>query len=490
MLMNDSKPSISKKQAIDELWRRGHLSFMLDSSQKDLYKLFHESDHKVQTWLLSRRSGKTFSLCVLALEACIKKKNTIIKFVAPTKLQISTILRPLMKKILEECPQDIAPEFKAKDYIYYFPNGSEIQLAGSDGGHIEKLRGGDADICIIDEAGDVDDLKNAVQSVLLPTTLTTKGKVLISGTPPKAPDHEFIYFIEKGEMEGSLIKRTIENNPRVTQKDVDELIKELGGLTSSACRRELFCEIIKDENLSVIPEFTPALEKEIVKDWKKPVFYDTYVAMDLGIVDYTAVVFGYYDFRADKVIIEDEYAVRGTDLQLPSLVKKIKEIEAKHWTHGLTLEVRKPLLRVSDHNQIALNEMARISNNEVNFVPAKKDDKESALNNLRVLIANKKIIIHPRCVGLIRHLKNVKWASLTNKKTFARSPDDGHYDFVDAMIYFARHVDFRRNPYPRDYEMDLRREDVFINNPNFKPQATQSNQQRVDVFKKIFNIKR
>src|ERR1041385_8010535 len=110
-----NKPS--KLEAIAIAWRRGQLSWKLDTCQKQLYKQFYESPHQMQTWLLARRSGKTFCLCILALEQCIRHPNSIVKFVAPTKIQVNNNVRPLFKEILKDCPEDIRPEFKGKDYI-------------------------------------------------------------------------------------------------------------------------------------------------------------------------------------------------------------------------------------------------------------------------------------------------------------------------------------------------------------------------------------
>lgn len=480
-----NKPKISKKAAMDALWRQGVLVWKLDKNQKALYELFHNSNHKIQTWLLARRSGKTYALCVLAIETCLKQPNSIVKFVAPTKLQINNILRPLMRKILEDCPEDIKPEVKEKDYIYYFPNGSEIQLAGTESGHIEKLRGGDSHLSIIDEAQSCMDLNNAIKSVLLPTTLITKGKILIAGTPPRDPDHDFIKFIEDGEARGSLVKRTIYENPRLTPEMIEEMVKEMGGSDTEEFKREALCQIIKDPSTSVIPEFTPEIEKEIVKEWPKPVFYDTYESMDLGFTDLTGILFAYYDFRADKVIVEDEYAVKGIDVQIPKLVENIKKKENDLWTNPLTNEIKKPYLRVSDINYIVLHEISRYSNKEINFMAARKDDKEAAINTLRVMIANKKIIINPRCETLIRHLRNVKWDK--QRKEFARSPMDDHYDMVDALIYLVRHVIYTKNPYPAHYDLNLRSQDTFVyNKESFESKSRGIN---IQNFYKMMNIK-
>jgi hypothetical protein len=479
------KSNLSKKQVIDELWYRGVLSFKLDAAQKKLYDLYYNSSHKVMTWLMSRRSGKTFTLCVLALEQCLRKPNSIVKFASPTKIQVNNNVRPLFAKLLEDCPDDIKPNFSGKDYIYYFPNGSEIQLAGTDSGHAEKLRGGDSDVWFVDEAGSCDDLEYTVKSILLPTTLITKGKGILASTPPRDPEHQFIGFIERAEQNKSLMKMTIDDNPRLTHEQKEELYAELGGKDTEDARRELFCEIIRDPSLSVIPEFTEAVQNDVVKEWPRPPYFDCYEAMDIGFQDLTVVLFAYYDFRADKVIIEDELVMNGPEMKLNVLTDKIKEKEKALWTDPLSLELKKPYFRVSDINYIVQNEIRHHSHNEINFIAAKKDDKESAVNNLRMMIASKKIIINPKCVTLIRHLKNAKFATVGNKTKLGRGSDGSHFDALDAAIYLIRHIVYTKNPYPIGYGLDLR--DAYGSIAGKTPESVGMTQ--MDVYRKMFNIK-
>jgi hypothetical protein len=477
---------LTKKQIRDELWRRGELVFKLDPVQRELYNLFYNSNHKMMTWLLSRRQGKTYTLCVLALEQCLRQPNSIVKFVSPTKLQVNNNVRPLFRKILEDCPAELIPDYRKQDYIFYFANGSEIQLAGTEGGHAEKLRGGDSHLWFIDEAGSCSNLNNVIKSILLPSTLITGGKGILASTPPKSADHPFLAIIEDAERRGSLIKKTIYDNPRVTREQIDEMIAELGGIHTEEARRELLCEVVKDSNSSVLPEVTDELLKEIVKDWPTPPFLDCYVAMDLGFQDLTALIFGYYDFRADKIIIEDEIAFnfQEQDKHLELLTKRIMQKEAELWTNTLTDEKKIPLVRVSDINLIVTNEIRKFSLDTINFVNARKDDKDSAINNVRILLANKKIIISPKCETLIRHMKNAKWAK--NGEKFARSPDDAHYDFVDALIYLVRHVNFAKNPYPKGYDLSLRRSDAHISNPK----DFYKNNDPDDIYRTIFGLNR
>jgi hypothetical protein len=463
---------------------------LINLIQKDLYKLFHESNHKIQTWLLARRSGKTHTLLILAFEALLRKPRTVVKFVAPTRLQVQTIIRPLIQKITDDCPNDLKPVFKTQDIIYYFANGSELQLAGSEAQNAEKLRGGECDIAIIDETQDVSDLENIIQSILIPTTATTKGKILLAGTPPKETDHLFVQYIEEAEARGSLIRRTVYDNPRLSKEDIEKEILSQYKFRErdERFRREFLCEIIKDQSIAVIPEFTEELEKQIIKDWPTPPFFDAYVSMDLGAVDLTALLFGYFDFRANKIIIQDELVVdfAKKDMNIERLVHLIKEKEELLWTDALTNELKKPYMRVSDINPIVTQEINIKSFGQIFFSNTKKDDKEAAINNMRSLLGSQKIIINPRCTNLIRHLRNVKWASAKNRTTFGRSPDNGHYDLVDCLIYFCRTVAYGKNPYPSHY--DLGNGDIFI--PNRDLYNNQRKSKSMETFQKLFGVKK
>ncbi len=475
------------KSHIDVAWRRGLLQWKLSPVQQELYDLYYSGKHKTNTWLCARRTGKSFALVVLALEQCIRHKNSIVKYAAPTKIQINTILRPIFKKILDDCPEDLKPTFRSSEYIYYFPNGSEIQLAGTDSGHAEKLRGGDSHLAIVDEAGSCSDLNDLIKSVLLPTTLTTNGKVILAGTPPKEEDHDFITFIEQAELRGSLIKKTFLDNDRLTNEQRDELILEVGGLQSEEARRELLCELIKNSSTSVIPEFNADLQKKIVKEWPKAPFFDAYESMDPGGSDLTGIVLGYYDFRADKVIIEDEilfdFRIPGNTIKV--LTEEIDKKEAALWTNVISGERKQDVVRTSDRNPILLKEIRTHSNHKINFINTKKDDITAQINNFRVLLKSEKIIIHPRCTNFIRQLNNVKWKNKTTRNDFGRSADDGHYDLVSAGIYFVRNINFRKDPYPPGYSLNLRRDDAFIYN-----EKNLNKTDNKDIFRKIFNIKR
>ena len=230
---------------------------------------------------------------------------------------------------------------------------------------------------LVDEAGFCDKLEDVVKSVLLPTTTHTNGKIVLASTPHSDPDHDFNKFIEEADLNGTLTKKTIFDNPLLSKEQVDRIIREMGGVTAPKFRREYLCEVIRDEESVVFPEFNEDLQKLIVKDWPKPPHFDSYVSMDLGYKDLTVVLFGYYDFRADKVIIEDEIVVKGIDLKLPNLAADILKKETDLWTNVLTGELRTPN-RVSDINYIVSSELQRVSDGRLFFDAAKKDDNDAS----------------------------------------------------------------------------------------------------------------
>lgn len=445
---------MSRNQAISLLWAKGILTFKLEPVQKELYDCFHNSNGKITVWSCSRRLGKSYALICIAFEKCLQKPYTTVKYIAPTQKMVRSIIRPLINEILKDCPKPLRPEFRASENRYIFSNGSEIQMAGTDSGHAEGLRGGSSDLCIVDEAGFCGDLQYIIQSILIPTTTTTRGKIILSSTPPITQDHAFEEYRKEAEFKGNYIKKTIYDGvgPRLTQKDVEDLVEEYGGIENPDFRREYLCEMTNDEKYMVIPEFTNELEKIIVKPWKRVAFADNYVAGDIGAKDMTVYLFGYYDFKEAKLIIEDELVFNGQvkSFTTDDLAKGIKQKEAEVFINPVTKEYEKPHLRVSDNNHFVINDLYSLHG--LTFIPTAKDDAEAALNNMRIMLKDKRIIINPKCKTLIFHLKNATWKK--GGKEFARSPDAGHYDAVDALKYMVRNINFTRNPYPANYDRD------------------------------------
>ena len=200
------KKSVSKREALREIWSRGDLDYKRHPGQLTIKEYIKNDKRDIIPILASRRLGKSFELIMEAVEMCVTDPHSMVKYVCPQLKMVKEIVLPNMRIILEDCPVDMKPEWKENDKKYIFPNGSEIKFAGTDNGSHESLRGGSSTLCIVDEAGFCDHLDYVVYSILAPTTDTTDGKIILISTPSKSSSHEFITkFINPSKAAGTLL---------------------------------------------------------------------------------------------------------------------------------------------------------------------------------------------------------------------------------------------------------------------------------------------
>lgn len=487
------------KQARFELWYMGILQWKFTTTQTKIWDFYNSRSEKMVVINCSRRLGKTFLLALMAVEQCLKKEKSIVKFIMPENKMIRTNLRPIMNEIFLDAPKELQAQFNSADNIYKFTNGSEIHLAGTDNGNYEKLRGGNSDLCIIDEAGFCSDLSHIIKFILIPTTSLTGGRIILSSTTPPNPDHEFIKIMQKAELDGTLIRKTIYDardddksmeTPRINDGMIADIIKAYEtGEDDEAFRTEYLCEIIFNSKDSVLPEFSSNVQASTITEWARPAFCDRYVSMDIGFTDLTVALFGYWDFDNSVLVVEDEIVINGPELTTRKLAELILKKETTLWTDQLTGEFQKPYLRVSDNNLILINDLQKDYN--ILFFATEKHNKDSYIGMLRNMIAACQIIINPRCKTLISHMKSATWSSSrTGLRDFKRSSDSGHhYDAVAALMYMVRNIDKNKTPYPKGYAYAraVKRSgfDNVFENP-YKSNVTTGN----DIFNKLLPKKK
>lgn len=201
------------------------------------------------------------------------------------------------------------------------------------------------------------------------------------------------------------------------------------------------CEIITDAESALVPEFDDKKATRIVRDWERPPHFIPYTIMDLGYIDFTAVVFGYVDFLKAKFVVEDEILLNRKDSK--AIADAIKAKEKELW--GDSTRVKRvadgPLLTVTDFNSL----------HNLPFNGVAKDELEAQVNQLRLAVQSESLIIHPRCLHTVSHLKYGVWDKAHKK--FDRSSTYGHYDCVASLMYFVRSADLRENPYPENWGM-------------------------------------
>jgi hypothetical protein len=368
----------------------------------------------------------------------IKKPKAQIRYGAAFQTDLVDFIIPAFDKVMQDCPASIKGKYVSKGSNYLFPNGSRIKLVGLDK-NPNGLRGNTLDLICLDECGFVSNLDYIYKSVIIPaTTHRPDAKIIMISTPPATPAHPFVDYAQRAEIEGSYAKFTIYDNPMIDESTIERLKKESGGDSSTTWRREYLAEFVTDDDSAIIPEWDDKYIQDVPRD-DLFVYYHKYVGMDLGVKDFTAAIFGYYDFRKATLIIEDELMMNGPSMTTQTLVDAINSKEKALWND------LKPFRRISDNNNLLLlQDMGSVHN--LHFAPVQKDSLEAMINSVRLMVNDGRIKVNPRCKQLIGCLKYGVWDN--KKKAFARSGTYGHFDHLAALIYLVCMLATSSNPIP------------------------------------------
>ncbi len=442
-------------------WSRGKLEYKFHATQQAISEAISRSTRKQFFLLCSRRTGKSYMLLARLFQRAIQQPGARLLFLAPHGKAAREIAHDLSVKLLEDCPDHLKPTFNGTLNEWTFKHvgapDSIVRLKGVNGEHYQDLRGGAQDEIVLDECGQMDNLKKIVEDVCLPMTLTTKGRILFATTPPTSTGHDSVTIFEKLAGHNSAVKFTILDSPHVSYEEKREMILEYGeketdvdailagtlAPKTTSVQREYFCEFVTDASLAVVPEYDAQARKEIFIPWERPEYYTPYVSMDPGVKDRTGILFAYWDFLKAKLVIEDELL-----LDHPGTPDIAREIKAKE------LELYKgrwePTRVLDAAGDGGLRLIADLRNlHELTFRPARKDDRLAAIALTRQSVQSRELIINPNCKHLNRQLRDAIWNNKGTEMLRAGTNSiDGHYDLVAALIYLCRSIDRLKNPYP------------------------------------------
>lgn len=351
------------------------------------------------------------------------------------------------------------PEYSPNEGCFKFPSGSKLYIGGcSDSKELNKNRGTEADIIVMDEFGFFEyKPKYLLESVLYPQLQTTKGQMIITSTPPEDLTHYYVEQVHLARTRGFLFEWTIDDsiNSWMDEETHQMIIESCGveGIESEAYKREYKCMFIAPKNRLVIPEAGKAnIEVGSIKRPQKSLYYCQW---DLGLVDYTFAIWGFYDFKQAKLFIEEEMMENYTTT--PKLVEKARIIE-----QGLHIQPEdgwvQEFKRFSDNDAQQIMDMnAPIEQGGLGYsimpIVKRSSDKgvsflESCINNLRVAIGSERIQISKKCVNLLTQVRFGLWNA--QRTDFVRTEVLGHLDGLMALAYLWKNIEFDKNPYPPD----------------------------------------
>lgn len=460
-----------------ELWRRGYLGHILRRHrQTDLYNRLHEHTESFPDSIgpivanIHRRCGKSFALRAYCWERSLEKPGTVCKFVAPELVQGRDYVKDIDSKLFALCPHDLTPEGRGDDLIFrnpYWgdPDGfSVIQLKGVKASGGESIRGGRANVIVLDEVREMSRVRYMIDNIFSFMFQDQDQPILILSTStPKSMGHDFVdYYIPKAIREKRYIifpgdkVGKIEGNRDVTERDRQIILGQCGTKESVAYRREWLCELVSDPTALVCPEFAP-MKREIVGKHRQPEWFDAYVGVDWGWQDHNGIVFGYLDFLAQTLRIVGEVFMHN--VSTGELIGSARAKEAELWQPREIAPARyvdhlggrwryRSVRRVGDHSKQQLADAWR--DHGYVIAAAKKWDRDAALAQFRHGMSTGKITIDPECENLIHQLEHGIWRESADgaRREFARNQVDGHLDLVAALVYLYRHVTWHENPYP------------------------------------------
>jgi hypothetical protein len=369
----------------------------------------------------------------MAIEDCLQHPGSTVAIIGPTLKQTRDILKSLVRDVIIDAPKGLIRETKSE--LLWNVGTSQLVIAAFDTA-IEAVRGRKFHNIYLEESGlsNLNEYDYTINSVLRPTLMHSRGKIIHLTTPAVEVNHPMhTKTMADCAANDALFIYTIEDNPLLTKDQIDEEIKAMGGRDAIHVRRELFCEIVKDVSLVVIPEFDDRHIKTIVLP--SHAYYLTSIDFG-GSMDQTGIVMCFYDFVRDKICIyKDKLIPRNTATKDVRAEVYLMEDGTK-WLEG-------PRRLADAPGQI------RIDLGSEDFYVAQprkeKGSLEANINALRLAFTRDEMEVDPSCIKLIATLRYGSW--LLNKEDWQRTPELGHLDLLAALLYAQRHID-TRNPYP------------------------------------------
>jgi PBSX family phage terminase large subunit len=411
------------------------VNIKLSQKQADVYANYKNKEWTIMAGTI--RSGKTYVQHLILLDylyspACIKNEDIIISGKAGDSLE-----RNIVGKFLD-LTEAVG---RGKDFHYqrqprkimFKPKKLDMWIIGAnDEGSEERVRGMTSQALVGDECTSQN--KACFMQQVARTSAGSRLKLLT--TNPDIPTHWFkTTFIDNDGVDSNYYEFDLRHDNPVIDKKYIAILEST--MTEMEKKRFLEGQWFADSESLIIPEFY-GCEKDIVKESFYPDHCTKMVSMDLGMVDDTCIVFGYYDFMRGKKVIQDSiYLKHPTTLVIAEAIRgKEKEL----WGEN------KPYARFSDTNLHVIHDLCNLHG--LLFSPTAKDDKQAQINAFRVSIQNGEYEIHPKNKKLINQLRIGTWNK--SRKSFLRTEEDGHYDGIDSCVYFDRNISkyTHINPFP------------------------------------------
>jgi len=324
--------------SLDELlqlaWEGGDLSALMHEGQLRLRNHIHkwraidqlEEVHETGSIPLvyavegGKRFGKTSAMLWIAHEIAVWFFKTygracMMRYTSAFQKTIDEIVGSVMPQCFRTAPDSCAPHYHGKRGVrpagLYWPadgptGGARLALSGLDR-NPDGLRGQGNDFDFLSEAAFVDKLDYTIRNVLIHQYQQRPwARMIVETSAPEDIDTDWeLIVLPDAKTRGAHFAATIDDNPRLTQREKDFFISMAGGMSSPNCLREYYNVIAGNPALKAFPEFDVTKH---VREFERPEYAYGIVAADPGMTHLFGLVFAEYDFDHDKLLILDSWA--------------------------------------------------------------------------------------------------------------------------------------------------------------------------------------
>lgn len=367
--------------------------------------------YKVLNW--GRRSGKTSTFAYEAMGTALTINNAKITYYAQTFGDARDIAWDIFLEVLGGSVikrNETLLEITVKNLK---GGTSKISLKGWESVVTsEKGRGTENHLLLVDEVAYCRGFKQYWDTVLEPTLLTTRGRVVFGSTPNGFND--FYELANKAQNTDDWFYSHATSYDNI-HNDKDWLDKKREELPEDRFAQEYLADFRKTEGL-VYKEFSR--NYHLFDDNEKIDAEALLGGVDFGFVNPAAIVSVKRDKRGVYWIFDEYYERERTDAQIAEIVaaKQFNKVYPDPENQGAIKELRDRKVNVYD-------------------VIKGKDSVKNGINKIKELFRQRRIRIHKDCISLIWELESYHYQLKKNIGNDDETPVKDNDHLLDALRY-------------------------------------------------------
>lgn len=383
----------------------------MELTKKQSAVIKNKARYKVLNW--GRRSGKTTEFAYEALGTALTVKNAKITYYAQTFGDARDIAWDIFLQVFGDAiikKNETLLEIVVKNTV---GGTSKISLKGWESVVTsDKGRGTENDLLLIDEVAFCRGFKEYWDTVLEPTLLTTRGRVVFGSTPNGFNDFYDLANQAQRDEDWFYSHATSYDNPH---NDKEWLDKKKVEMPEDRFAQEYLADFRKQEGL-VYKEFLRSYHL-----YNEDIDTKEYLGgVDFGFTNPCGILSVKKDTKGIYWVSEEFYETEKTDQQVAEIVsaKEFNKVYA------------------DPENPAGIQEL---KNKRVNVceVIKGKDSVKNGINKIRELLKQRRIRIHQSCINLIWEFETYHYPKKRTEGNEHELPVKQNDHLLDALRYIV-----------------------------------------------------